>query len=223
MKGYLSGVLLVGVLLATACGGLVYGQAGGTALALPNPVQRTIPDSLPYASLTPHQKAKLAFKGVVTPAILGETVAWASFDQWRNRDPSYGQGAQGFGLRVGANYGDKITSRMMREALFPTLLHQDPRYFRKGAGHGSFGGRMTYAVTRVLITRNDDGSNGFNYSGILGEATAVGISRAYHPDYQSAHNALQSLGTRLLFHAAKLVISEFMPDVRAKMSHKDRP
>ena len=38
------------------------------------------------------------------------------------------------------------------------LLHEDPRYFRKG--NGLKRGRIGYALSRVLITRTDGGTNG---------------------------------------------------------------
>ena len=42
---------------------------------------------------------------------------------------------QGFGKRWGALIADQETKRFFETFLLPTLLHQDPRYFRMGAGH----------------------------------------------------------------------------------------
>ena len=69
---------------------------------------------------------------------------------------------------------------MLTEAVFPVLLHEDPRYFRRGTG--STWRRLGYAVTRVVITQRDGGGSRFNASEWLGSATTVGIANAYYPD-----------------------------------------
>jgi hypothetical protein len=67
----------------------------------------------------------------------------------------------------------------MSEGLFPVALHQDPRYFAKGAG--GFWKRTGYAVSREFITRGDDGRNHFNTSELAGNAVAAAISNLYYP------------------------------------------
>jgi hypothetical protein len=42
-----------------------------------------------------------------------------------------GQGAQRYGKRFGASYADTFSDIMLRGAILPVLLHQDPRYFYK--------------------------------------------------------------------------------------------
>jgi len=70
---------------------------------------------------------------------------------------------------------------LMTTSVFPTLLHQDPRYFQLGTG--SAWHRAKYSVSRIFVTRADNGKTQFNYSEIVGNA-AAGISNTYHPEYQ---------------------------------------
>jgi hypothetical protein len=80
---------------------------------------------------------------------------------------------------MGAAYADQAIGAYLTDALFPIALHEDPRYFRMGQGR--FFRRMTYAVSRVAVTRTDVGSNRINYSEFLGAASAAGIANLYYP------------------------------------------
>jgi hypothetical protein len=72
----------------------------------------------------------------------------------------------------------------MTEAVFPTLLHEAPRYFRRGAG--SAWSRLRYAAGHTLWTHRDSCGMQFNYSEIVGNSAAVAISNAYYTDNRTA-------------------------------------
>ena len=104
----------------------------------------------------------------------------ALIGQAQNTEPSYGQGLKGYGANATAPLmGTPLFGTTMTTSMFPSLLHQDPRYFQ--LGRGSILHRSLYSVSRIFVTRNDSGSHGFNYSEIVGNAVAAGISNAYHP------------------------------------------
>ena len=69
---------------------------------------------------------------------------------------------------------------MLGAAVFPTLFHQDPRYFYQGTG--SITSRAWHAISSAFICRGDNGNRQFNYSHILGNFTAGGISNLYRPE-----------------------------------------
>lgn len=128
----------------------------------------------------------------------------------------YGQGAQGYGKRYGANVADTATAQFFGIGVYPSLFHTDPRYYRMGKG--AFMNRGWYAVTRVLMTRTDTGRHVFNAPEILGSATSSGISRAYYPsDERNAGDFAYSMGSRIAFDAAYYVAKEFWPDVRNRL------
>ncbi len=48
-------------------------------------------------------------------------------------------GAAGYGHYFATAYADLVIGDFMTEAIYPTLLHQDPRYFRRGTEADSQG------------------------------------------------------------------------------------
>ena len=143
------------------------------------------------------------------------SAAVAGIGQWSNSNPSFGQGAQGYGRRFITSYGDQAIGNMLTEGVYPVLLHEDPRYFRKGTG--STWRRLGYAVTRVVITERDGGGARFNASEWLGNATTVGIGNAYYPDSRTLGGNASRLFTLVGIDAASMVLKEFWPDIRRKM------
>jgi hypothetical protein len=59
------------------------------------------------------------------------------------------------------------------------VLHQDPRYFYKGTGR--IASRALYAIASVVICKGDNGRWQPNYSNVLGDLAAAGISNLYYP------------------------------------------
>jgi hypothetical protein len=129
--------------------------------------------------LGPKQKFELAFRAVTDPTTFLGSATVAGFEQATNSFPGYGLGAQGYAKRYGAAYADDFIGRMMGSAVFPSLFHQDPRYFYKGTG--SIPSRALYAVRSALICRGDNGGWQPNYSHVLGSFTTGGISNLYYP------------------------------------------
>jgi hypothetical protein len=129
--------------------------------------------------LTTRQKYQLAWRTSIDPVTWLMTGAIAGGEQASNTFAGYGQGAQGYGKRFGANYADGFTDNMIGGAILPSLLRQDPRYFYKGTG--SIASRAMYAIANSVICKGDNGRWQPNYSGILGGIAAGGISNLYYP------------------------------------------
>jgi len=51
---------------------------------------------------------------------------------------------------------------LLTEAIFPSSLHEDPRFFRCGTGSGW--SRLKYAVGQIFIAHTDSGEKQFNVS-----------------------------------------------------------
>ena len=121
---------------------------------LPN--YRTANETAVYMPITAKQKFTIASKDSFDYPLLGLAAFIAAYGQLDNAHPEFGQGWAGYGRRVGTSYADQAIGNMMTEGIFPSLLHEDPRYFRRG--HGSVWSRTVYAASRVLITRTDSGA-----------------------------------------------------------------
>ena len=140
--------------------------------------------------------------------------------QLSNSNPSFGQGAAGYGRYFGTAYADFVIGDYMTEGVFPSILHQDPRYFRKGCCGAS---RLGYAMGQIFWTHNDSGKGQFNYSEILGNSTAVAIGNAYYADNRTAPNAVSKLSSQLAVDMTSNILKEFWPEISRKFSRKHRP
>lgn len=135
-----------------------------------------IPNAVP---LTKKQKFELAWKTTIDPVSFVITGGVAGIEQADNAFSGYGQGAQGYAKRYGAAYADVVSGTFLGSAIFPSLLKQDPRYFYKGTGTKK--ARFFYAVANSVICKGDNGHWQPNYSFILGDLAAGGISNLYYP------------------------------------------
>ncbi len=187
---------------------------------LPN--YRTANATAVYTPITVKQKFTIASKDSFDYPLVALAAVIAGWGQLTNGNPSFGQGMAGYGRRVGTAYADQAIGNMMSEAIFPSLLHEDPRYFRRGTGPKW--GRTFYAASRVFVTRTDAGNWRFNYSEVLGNATAVAISNSYYPDNRNALDNVEKLGQQIAIDAASQVLKEFWPDLKRKLfqHHKDQ-
>jgi hypothetical protein len=176
---------------------------------------RTAEESTAVTKLTPKGKFAIAWEDSTDRAIFAQSAFIAGIGQATNGNPSFGQGVEGYAKRLGTSYADFAVQNMMTEGVFPTLLHQDPRYFRRRQGTGR--SRLVYAVSRLFITRTDSGKSQFNYSEVVGGATALAISNAYYPDGRNLSNNLGRYAVQLGFDAASNVLKEFWPDLKRKL------
>lgn len=143
---------------------------------IPNYYAVYVPDAAP---LNVKQKFKLAWKSSVDPVTFLLTGAVAGAQQADNVFKGYGQGAQGYGKRYGADYADLVSNTFIGSAILPSLLKQDPRYFYKGTG--STRSRILYALKNSVMCKGDNGRWQPNYSDILGSLAAGGLSNLYYP------------------------------------------
>ena len=177
---------------------------------LPN--YRTVNGTDGVEPLTVRRKFWIAAKDSFDYPIYFISAGFAGISQIENSNPSFGQGLKGYAMRYAAGYGDQMIGNMMTEGVFPSLLHEDMRYFRRGTGRKL--GRTYYALTRILVTRTDAGGTRFNYSEVIGNSVATAISNAYNPDTRDASENLEKLGLQLGTDAISNVLKEFWPDVK---------
>jgi hypothetical protein len=184
---------------------------------IPNFYVSYIPNAAP---LTPKQKFELAWKTSIDPVTFALTGAGAGIEQALNQFGGYGQGAQGYGKRYGAAYGDLLTSTFIGAAILPSLLKQDPRYFYKGTGTKR--SRFLYAIANSVTCKGDNGRWQPNYSAILGSIASGGISNLYYPPKdRGAGLVLENTVLGIGATAAANVMQEFI--VRKFTPHVPNP
>jgi hypothetical protein len=131
------------------------------------------------APMTTKQKFSLASHDTFDPVSLIGVGLAAGIEQANNTYAGYGEGAAGYGKRFAAKFGDGRTSDFLSHAVFPSLFHQDPRYFYQGTG--SVKSRMLHAASFAIITRSDSGKPMPNYSYFLGDIGSGALSNLYYP------------------------------------------
>jgi hypothetical protein len=187
--------------------------------ALPNFL--TLENSAHVPPLTAGQKFKVAFRSSFDYFQYPWYAALAGISQAQNSEPGYGQGAEGYAKRYGAAFADGTIENFMVNAVVPSVLRTDPRYYQ--LGKGSFVHRTGYALSRLFITRTDSGHNTFNFAEIGGSGMAAAISTySYHPEADKTFsNTAEVWGTQVAYDALRIVLNEFWPDIRRKF-HKDK-
>ena len=103
----------------------------------------------------------------------------AGAEQYENVFPAYGGGIEGYGKRYGAALANHVSGDLLGRAVYPSIFHQDPRYFYKG--NGSIESRALYAISAAVIAKGDNGRWEPNYSLVLGHFSAAAISNLYYP------------------------------------------
>jgi hypothetical protein len=185
---------------------------------IPNYRTAPTPTAKNYRPLTSRQKFKISAQDSFDPGsfLLAGLFAGKSYATIDN--PSFGRGATGYARYYGTAYGDIAIGNFMSGAIFPSLLHQDPRYFRRGTG--SISSRAGHAISQIFWTRTDSNHHQFNYSEVLGNATAAGIANAYYPDNRTAGATASRFAIQIGLDMAGNLLKEFWPDPDRQVSHK---
>ncbi len=184
------------------------------------PNYRTVPAPAIYKPITSREKFAIAVADSFDRGTIALAAAFAGESQLTRSDPSFGNGVGAYGRYFGTAYADLVIGDFMTEAIYPTLLHQDPRYFRRAKGSGF--SRLGYAAGQIFWTHTDSGRTQFNDSEIAGNATAVAISNAYYPDGRNLGSAVSKFGSQLGVDMASNILKEFWPDIRKKLSRERR-
>jgi len=182
----------------------------------------TVENANALPPLTTGQKFRIATASVFDWGAYPFNGALAGIAQAKNDPKQWGQGWGAYGKRFGASFADNSIGTYMTVAIFPSLLHEDPRYYQ--LGRGGFRRRAYHAVNRLFITRTDSGHDHFNYSESIGNAVAAAISNIYHvPADRTASRNATTFAFLILYDGLSNGLKEFWPDIRRKVFHKNNP
>jgi hypothetical protein len=191
-------------------------QVAATPPSAVQPEQESGPLSpLPYQHLSKRQKFNVFLHHTYSPY----TFAGAAFDaglaQATGSWHSYGGGMEGYGKRFGASLADSESGGFFGRFLFPVLLHEDPRYLRSTSQDTM--PRIGYALSRVLVTRDDHGNKRTNLSLILSVFASSGLGNTYYPrEERGFGDTAARAGGDLVSAAGMNVLREFWPDIKQK-------
>jgi len=170
-----------------------------------------------WTPLTKTQKFNLVWQDLISPGThLG--LAGAAWLSWTTNDQTYmGPGFKGWAKRYGYSVADEASGVFFGAYVLPVIFKQDPRYLPMDRGRKR--DRIVYAMSRVIITRADDGGEMFNVSKVGGTIITSALSNAYYPDGRdnSTAAAFQRAGFSLLSDAGYNIFVEFWPDFARKL------
>lgn len=159
--------------------------------------------------LTARMKFHMAYKSLTNPFFFGRTAAWAGVQQARDNPSEWHQGAEGYSKRLGAGFADAVTGGLISNAILPSLLHQDPRYFYQGSGTNK--SRALHAMWAPFVCKGDNGKWQPNYSQLGGSLIGYSISTAYYPSSdRTAGHVFQTFGIDMGLHVVGSLAQEFI-------------
>ena len=163
-------------------------------------------------------KFKLFVDNSASLSTLVGSAADAAIGQAEDYPHGYGQGWEAYGKRFGATMARNASSNFFGTFVLASMLHQDPRFFPQR--DPTFGGSVKYALTRVVITRNDDGNDAANWSGLIGPLMAEGLANAYWPEEdRTAGQTFRRYGVDLATTAGFNMLRNYWPVLFKKKRH----
>jgi Carboxypeptidase regulatory-like domain len=168
--------------------------------------------------LTTKMKFHLAYKDLTHPVFFVRVAQWAGVQQARDNPSEWGQGATGYGKRLGAGFADATTGSLISNAILPSLLHQDPRYFYQGTG--TRWSRARHAMLAPFVCKGDNGATQPNYSEWGGSLIGYSISTAYYPSSsRTVGHVFENFGIDMGIHVVGSLAQEF---ILAKFTSKHK-
>ena len=175
----------------------------------------TVENASSAPPMTVGQKFELVARGSFDPVEYPYIGFVSAIGQAEDSEPAYRQGWGAYAKRYGVAFADNTIGNFGTGAIFPSLLHQDPRYYQLGTG-GAFH-RFLYAGSRIFVTRSDSGNKQFNFSELLGNGLAAAVANAYHPAPRTLPNSISIWWTQIGSDAAAYELKEFWPDMKHKL------
>jgi hypothetical protein len=168
------------------------------------------------------QKFKLFVDNSISLHALAESSLGAAISQAADSPHGYGQGGDGYAKRFGASMAGGASSNFFGTFLLASVLHQDPRFFPER--DPTFGRSVKYSVRRLFVTRDDEGRDVANWSGLVGPLLSEGLANAYWPEQdRTAGQTFQRYGIDLAVRLGGNMFREYWPVFFRKAGGSPRP
>ena len=162
--------------------------------------------------LSMRQKLELSADASIAPSRVLSSLAGAGLSQAADTLHAYGQGGDGYAKRFGSSMASQASDHFFGTFLLPSMLHDDPRYFVKL--HGGLGVRIGYAMSRIVVTRKDNGERATNWPEIIAPLLAESLANSYLPtNERTAGKTFRRYGVRLGLTAAGNLAKEYWPNI----------
>ena len=173
------------------------------------------------ATASAHLRPEIQTRGAISQSLHFLFVAVeAGVNQARNI-PRIWPGRGGFWQTLWRRLGGRFERRHLCHRRVSRLFRQDPRYYR--LGDGGFSHRMGYAVTRILVTRQDSGRRRSISRKCLGSFSSAALAVTYYPKSErDFSDVAERAGVQFAFDAGFNVLKEFYPEIERKFFRRKR-
>jgi len=178
----------------------------------------------PIQPMTAGEKMRRAFsKAFLSPEPYAFSAFSAALTQYREDElpkKDFEDELGDWGSRFARTFATRTTRSVFTNGVYASLFRQDPRYHRPT--HKGFGARLGYAVSRVFVTRGDDGDTEPNYSRFAGSMTASALANVWERstpghDRIGTDATLRRFGYYFLYDAiSNVLFREVVPTIFGK-------
>lgn len=162
--------------------------------------------------LSTGEKFKLFLDDSIAPNTVLSSAVGSAITQAADSPRGFGQGWDGYGKRFGSSMARRASSEFFGTFLLAAALRQDPRFFP--LLHPTVGSSVKYSVSRVFVTRNDEGKNVVNWSGLFGTLLSESLANAYWPEQdRTAGQTFRRIGVSLSTSAASNMFRNYWPSI----------
>lgn len=166
--------------------------------------------------LSPGEKFKLACYNSVSLATIGGALVGSAYGQAVNSPAGYGQGAEGYGKRFGADMARSASANLIGNFAIAAALHEDPRFYvKKGL---SFKESVKYSAYRLFVTRSDSGEHVANFAGLVGPLAAEALATTYYPNGNNGvGDVFSRYGSDMGWQFAGNLLRQYWPTINRKL------
>lgn len=179
---------------------------------------RSVSADVKLPPTTSREKFKLFLEDSFDYSAFVEVALVAGDADLHKSEPEFHHGAPAYARYYWHSFADNTDGNLMTEALVPMATREDPRYYT--LGHGGFVRRSVYSVSRLIITRDNQGNATPNFSEIVGNGAASGIANLYYP---GADRTWTKTGQRWVLQVGidglANLVKEFWPNINAAVFH----
>jgi len=218
-------------------GVVAFGSAAASAQETPKPQTQSTPSSgqAPVAApsvfpdiasstkpLSTGQKFQLFVDNSISVNALATAALGSAISQADNSPTGFGQGWDAYAKRFGSAMGSQASSEFFGTFVLASALHQDPRFYPEA--NPTFSHAVKYSVQRIFVTRNDDGRDVANWSGLAGPLMAEGLANVYWPERnRTVGDTFLRYGLDLATRAGGNMLREYWPVLHGKFRHEPQP
>ena len=183
---------------------------------VPNFRSVSVDEKLP--PISKHNKFKLTMEDSFDYSSFIYVGILAGVSQAEGSYPEFHSGGPAFARYYWHNFADTLDGNLMTEFVLPVTTKEDPRYYT--LERGGIVKRSAYSISRLSITRTDSGGASPNFSEIVGNGAAAGISGFYYPSQERTWTKTgQRWVTQVGLDGFSDLVKEFWPDLNARVFH----